>query len=249
MRSVTWVQSKSHPFVNTADAFRERSHTHKSMPHVRPTGIFKPELWILCRRAPRRARPARETRARAPPGLGGRIARVSPTRPAVLRAALTQGLHGPAFVPGPGRAGPDSEARLVAEGAGSTPRQSGPLPDLQVLAPRPEARIFFFGASAVPGKAVGGCGLAGLGCGLRPGTSSGTGFGGRWTPGLGERGAEAPKARGAGNRRKRGLAQRRAVAMKPVRPPAHGGDGRPGVAVVQVDGPDASVPGRRSRGG
>ena len=47
MRSVTWVQSKSHPFVNTADAFRERSHTHKSMPHVRPTGIFKPELWIL----------------------------------------------------------------------------------------------------------------------------------------------------------------------------------------------------------
>ena len=48
MRSVTWVQSKSHPFVNTADAFRERSHTHKSMPHVRPTGIFKPELWILC---------------------------------------------------------------------------------------------------------------------------------------------------------------------------------------------------------
>ena len=41
MRSVTWVQSKSHPFVNTADAFRERSHTHKSMPHVRPTGIFK----------------------------------------------------------------------------------------------------------------------------------------------------------------------------------------------------------------
>ena len=47
MRSVTWVQSKSHLFVNTADSFRERSHTHKSMPHVRPTGIFKPELWIL----------------------------------------------------------------------------------------------------------------------------------------------------------------------------------------------------------
>ena len=48
MRSVTWVQCKSHHFVNTADAFRERSHTHKSMQHVRPTGIFKPELWILC---------------------------------------------------------------------------------------------------------------------------------------------------------------------------------------------------------
>ena len=48
MRSVTWVQSKSHHFVNTADTFRERSHTHKSMQHVGPTGIFKQELWILC---------------------------------------------------------------------------------------------------------------------------------------------------------------------------------------------------------
>ena len=47
MRSVTWVQSKSHHFVNTADAFRERSHTRKSMQHVRPTGISKQELWIL----------------------------------------------------------------------------------------------------------------------------------------------------------------------------------------------------------
>ena len=44
---VTWAQSKSHHFVNTADTFRERSHTHKSMQHVRPTGISKPELWIL----------------------------------------------------------------------------------------------------------------------------------------------------------------------------------------------------------
>ena len=45
---VTWAQSKSHHFVNTADTLRERSHTHKSMQHVRPTGISKPELWILC---------------------------------------------------------------------------------------------------------------------------------------------------------------------------------------------------------
>ena len=68
MRSVTWVQSKSHLFVNTAYSFRERSHTHKSMPHVRPTGIFKPELWILCLQT---QRSARRRRRRVPGGRRG----------------------------------------------------------------------------------------------------------------------------------------------------------------------------------
>ena len=48
---VTWEQSKSHHFANTADTARERSHRHKSMPHVSPIRISKPELWILCSRS------------------------------------------------------------------------------------------------------------------------------------------------------------------------------------------------------
>ena len=44
---ITWEQRKSHHFVNAADTARERLHRHKSMLHVRPIWISKPELWIL----------------------------------------------------------------------------------------------------------------------------------------------------------------------------------------------------------
>ena len=47
---VTWEQCKSHHFANTADTARERSHRHKSMPHVSTIRISKPGG---CRRSSR----------------------------------------------------------------------------------------------------------------------------------------------------------------------------------------------------